>query len=82
MRLPKKQLTCGERFAYIGLCPHPHRALLNARVGVESSGCGPRQGEGPHPKREAVLFLLRSDFVTGQVTYVHGGRPLKGRMYG
>jgi NAD(P)-dependent dehydrogenase (short-subunit alcohol dehydrogenase family) len=31
---------------------------------------------------EAALFLLRSDFVTGQVIYVDGGRHLKGVMYG
>ena len=31
---------------------------------------------------EAVLFLLRSDFITGQIIYVDGGRHLKGAMYG
>lgn len=31
---------------------------------------------------EAGLFLLRSDFVTGQIIYVDGGRHLKGSMYG
>jgi hypothetical protein len=31
---------------------------------------------------EAVLFLLRSGFVTGQVVYVDGGRHLRGKMYG
>ncbi len=30
----------------------------------------------------ATLFLLRSDFVTGQVIYVDGGRHLKGNIYG
>lgn len=30
----------------------------------------------------AVLFLLHSDFVTGQVIYVDGGRHMRGRMYG
>lgn len=30
----------------------------------------------------AVLFLLRSGFVTGQVIYVDGGRHMKGRTYG
>ncbi|GMU93036.1 MAG: short-chain dehydrogenase [Candidatus Hydrogenedentota bacterium] len=30
----------------------------------------------------AVLFLLKSDFVTGQVIYVDGGRNLRGSMYG
>ncbi|MCL4695132.1 MAG: SDR family oxidoreductase [Candidatus Hydrogenedentes bacterium] len=31
---------------------------------------------------EAVLFLARSTFVTGQVIYVDGGRNLRGAMYG
>ncbi|MBX7258801.1 MAG: SDR family oxidoreductase [Candidatus Hydrogenedentes bacterium] len=31
---------------------------------------------------EAALFLLKSDFVTGQVIYVDGGRNLRGNMYG
>jgi hypothetical protein len=30
----------------------------------------------------AVLFLLKSDFVTGQVIFVDGGRNLRGNMYG
>ena len=30
---------------------------------------------------EAVLFLLRSDFMTGQVLFVDGGRHMAGRMY-
>ncbi len=31
---------------------------------------------------EAVLFLLKSGFVTGQVIYVDGGRHMRGNMYG
>ena len=31
---------------------------------------------------EAVLFLIRSGFVTGQALYVDGGRHLKGSVYG
>jgi len=31
---------------------------------------------------DAVLFLVRNDFVTGQVVFVDGGRHLKGRVYG
>lgn len=30
----------------------------------------------------AILYLLKSDFVTGQVIYVDGGRNLRGNMYG
>ena len=30
---------------------------------------------------DAVLFLLRSDFITGQTLYVDGGRNLKGSIY-
>ncbi len=30
----------------------------------------------------AVVFLLRSDFVTGQVLFVDGGRHMAGTMYG
>lgn len=29
----------------------------------------------------AVMFLLKSNFITGQVIFVDGGRHLKGRMY-
>ncbi len=36
----------------------------------------------PNDIVEAVLFLLRSGFVTGQVIYVDGGRHLKGAFYG
>ncbi len=31
---------------------------------------------------EAVAFLLRSDFITGQTVFVDGGRHLRGSMYG
>lgn len=31
---------------------------------------------------EAVLFLLRSGFITGQTIYVDGGRNLRGSVYG
>ncbi|NUM53014.1 MAG: SDR family oxidoreductase [Candidatus Hydrogenedentes bacterium] len=30
----------------------------------------------------AILFLLKSDFITGQTIYVDGGRNLRGNMYG
>ena len=30
---------------------------------------------------EAALYLLRSDFVTGQILFVDGGRHLRGRLY-
>ncbi|MCF7975041.1 MAG: SDR family oxidoreductase [Phycisphaerae bacterium] len=31
---------------------------------------------------EAMLFLVQSEFITGQVIYVDGGRHMKGHMYG
>lgn len=37
---------------------------------------------GPQDICEAVLFLLQSDFITGQIIYVDGGRHMKGHMYG
>ncbi|MDX9973072.1 MAG: SDR family oxidoreductase [FCB group bacterium] len=37
---------------------------------------------GPEDIASAVLFLVTSRFVTGQVIYVDGGRHLKGRVYG
>jgi NAD(P)-dependent dehydrogenase (short-subunit alcohol dehydrogenase family) len=30
----------------------------------------------------ALLFLVRNDFITGQIIYIDGGRHLRGRMYG
>ncbi len=36
---------------------------------------------GPDDITDAVLFLLRSPFVTGQVLYVDGGRHLRGGVY-
>ncbi len=35
----------------------------------------------PAAVTRAVLFLLTSDFITGQVIYVDGGRNLKGSVY-
>jgi hypothetical protein len=37
---------------------------------------------GPEEISEAVLYLLRSDFVTGQVLYIDGGRHLYGSGHG
>ncbi len=37
---------------------------------------------GPNDIAEAVLYLLRSDFVTGQVIYVDGGRHLSEEAHG
>jgi hypothetical protein len=39
-----------------------------------------RHGD-PEDIAEAVLFLLRSRFITGQVIYVDGGIHMKGRLY-
>lgn len=36
----------------------------------------------PRDITSAVLFLLGSDFITGQVIYVDGGRHLRGAFYG
>ncbi len=36
---------------------------------------------GPQDVADAVLFFLRSNFITGQVIYVDGGRHLKGAFY-
>ena len=35
----------------------------------------------PEDIAEAVLFLLQSTFITGQVIYVDGGHHMKGRLY-
>jgi NAD(P)-dependent dehydrogenase (short-subunit alcohol dehydrogenase family) len=35
----------------------------------------------PAEVAQAVLFLLESDSITGQVLYVDGGRHLKGRVF-
>jgi NAD(P)-dependent dehydrogenase (short-subunit alcohol dehydrogenase family) len=40
-----------------------------------------RHGD-PRDITDAVLFLLRSTFITGQVIHVDGGRHLKGAFYG
>ena len=37
---------------------------------------------GPQDICEAVLFLLQSEFITGQIIYVDGGHHMKGHMYG
>jgi len=36
---------------------------------------------GPEDVVDAVLFLLRSRFVTGQILYIDGGYHMKGHMY-
>jgi pteridine reductase len=36
----------------------------------------------PRDITDAVLFLLRSEFITGQVIFVDGGRHLKGKTHG
>lgn len=44
--------------------------------------CNPLNRYGdPEQVADAVLFLLRSRFVTGQVIYVDGGYHMKGHMY-
>jgi pteridine reductase len=39
-----------------------------------------RHGD-PSDVTDAILFLLRSRFITGQIIYVDGGRHMKGHMY-
>lgn len=36
----------------------------------------------PEDVVDAIMFLVRSEFVTGQVIFVDGGRHMKGAMYG
>lgn len=36
----------------------------------------------PEHITEALLFLVRNDFITGQIIYVDGGRNIKGAVYG
>ena len=36
----------------------------------------------PEEVSSTVLFLLRNEFITGQVIYVDGGRNLRGNVYG
>ncbi|MFP4580120.1 MAG: SDR family oxidoreductase [Candidatus Sumerlaeia bacterium] len=36
----------------------------------------------PQDLAEAVIFLLRNDFITGQVIHYDGGEHMKGRVYG
>lgn len=44
--------------------------------------CNPQNRYGgPQDVAEAVLFLLHSGFITGQVIYVDGGYHMKGHMY-
>lgn len=44
--------------------------------------CNPLQRYGcPQDVADALLFLLRSHFITGQVIYVDGGYHMKGHMY-
>jgi NAD(P)-dependent dehydrogenase (short-subunit alcohol dehydrogenase family) len=44
--------------------------------------CNPLNRYGdPEQVADAVLFLLRSRFITGQVIYVDGGYHMKGHMY-
>jgi NAD(P)-dependent dehydrogenase (short-subunit alcohol dehydrogenase family) len=40
-----------------------------------------RRVGSPEAIADAVLFLLRSNFITGQVLYVDGGRHMRGKMY-
>jgi pteridine reductase len=50
-------------------------------AGLAHSNPLQRYGD-PRDIADAVLFLLRSTFITGQVIYVDGGRHMKGAFYG
>jgi hypothetical protein len=50
-------------------------------AGLASSNPLNRHG-GPDDVAAAIVFLLKSDFITGEVIYVDGGRNLRGNMYG
>ncbi len=56
----------GEDEGYLERLAHTNPLLAHGCAGDVSS---------------AVLFLVRSPFVTGQVIFVDGGRHLKGRVY-
>jgi NAD(P)-dependent dehydrogenase (short-subunit alcohol dehydrogenase family) len=48
----------------------------------EMASTNPLQRHGsPRDLTDAVLFLLRSRFITGQLIFVDGGRHMKGRFY-
>ena len=55
--------VAGEDESYLG---HHARAPPLQRTG------------SPRDIAEAIVFLIRSDFITGQVIYVDGGRRLQG----
>lgn len=50
-------------------------------AGLASSNALNRYGN-PEDVAAAVVFLMKSDFVTGQTIYIDGGRNLRGNMYG
>jgi pteridine reductase len=60
---------------------------LNAREGAEylkrHTGTNLLESHGsPRDVARAVIFLLESEFITGQVLHVDGGRSLRGSFYG
>jgi len=50
-------------------------------AGLASSNLLDRYGS-PEDVAAAIVFLLKSDFITGETIYVDGGRNLRGNMYG
>ena len=50
-------------------------------AGLASSNLLERYGS-PDDVAAAIVFLLKSDFITGETVYVDGGRNLRGNMYG
>ena len=64
-----------------GLILPPEDSDAGYRERQAGTNCLKRWGR-PEDVTRAVLFLLESDFITGQVVYVDGGRFLKGSVYG
>jgi NAD(P)-dependent dehydrogenase (short-subunit alcohol dehydrogenase family) len=61
------------------ILPPPGKDMSHLQAAIEATLLQ-RHGN-PEDISRAVLFLLESHFITGQVLYIDGGRNLKGRVY-